>query len=189
MLILKDIAKSYNYNLILDGVSFSLDHEVAGLIGPNGVGKSTVFKIVAGIENTDAGSVGMQGVVGYLPQHFEFNDVTVGDFLKAEYDYQIDIVLEQVGLARIDRTQKAQNLSGGQKTRLYLAGILLKEPNILLLDEPTNNLDLKGLQWLEGFIKDFPGTVLLTSHDRYFLEETGITRYYAIENGNLKEAS
>lgn len=195
MLILKDITKKYNDKTPLNRVSLSLPrNEVVGLVGNNGEGKSTLFKIIAGEVEPENGEVTVDNneKLSYLPQYLDFENLTVGDFLLSKLgsnsqDYSLDISLNQVGLKSIDKNQRCKDLSGGQKTRLYLASAFLVNPDssILLLDEPTNNMDIEGLEWLEGFIKSYHGLVLLTSHDRYFLDKV-TTKIIELKNGKIK---
>lgn len=187
MLHIKNISKQYSHNLILDDVSLTLKQgEIVGIVGKNGVGKSTLLKILAGLEKTDLGNLELDGTVAYLPQYFEFKDQSIREFLVA-VDHKSLAALAKVGLTNINLDQKCELLSGGEKTRLYFASLLVKEdlPQILLLDEPTNNLDINSLEWLEKFIKDFKGIVVLTSHDRYFLDKV-VTKIVELEVGKLK---
>lgn len=189
MLVLNDVSKSYGDKQILNNVSFSLNkNEVVGLVGENGAGKTTVFKLIAGLDKADDGNIDKKSeVIGYLPQNPEFNNKTVGEFLVTSEDYKIDIALEKLGLEGIGRDQKCESLSGGQKTRLYIASLLLMEPTptTLLLDEPTNNLDIEALDFLESFVKSFRGSIFLTSHDRYFLDKVA-NKILELKNGEIK---
>lgn len=176
MLIVNSLSKSFGEHIVLDNVSFSLKSgEVVGLVGKNGSGKTTLFEIITGKITPDRGKVETEKeTIGYLPQHFNFSNETIEEFLSVpiEESHKINTALKQVGLNGIDLKQRAVNLSGGQKTKLYLARILLNNPipTTLLLDEPTNNLDFKGLNWLENLLQKFEGSVLVTSHDRAFLD-------------------
>lgn len=193
MLILKDVSKSYDDKQILNKISFTLGkNEIVGLVGENGVGKSTLLKLITGETNLDEGNIYTQDdSIGYLPQDPDFKEQTVEEFLisklrNEEDQYKIDIALEKVELEPDINTQLCKTLSGGQKTKLYLAALLLADPKttILLLDEPTNNLDIKALEWLEDFIINFNGSVLLTSHDRHFLDRT-VDKIIEIEDADL----
>jgi ATP-binding cassette subfamily F protein 3 len=189
--------------------------ERVGLIGPNGCGKTTLMRILAGIERPDSGTVVATRPnlrVGYLAQGMEFDpqqtiqatlhlDTADEDLetniavlasalasnpddshLQAKYDatlhqltitnYQLPGVLGPLGLANIPLETPVKYLSGGQKTRLMLARVLLEEPHLLLLDEPTNHLDIEMLEWLEAWLMKFNGAALIVSHDRAFLDNT-----------------
>lgn len=180
MLTLNDIHKQFGEKILFKKIHLSIGQgEVCGLVGENGTGKTTLLRIMAAEILPDTGSIDIQNeVIGYLPQTPEFSKgVTVNQFLyskiaREDEKYKADIVLNEVELDTIDRTMEATRLSGGQKTRLYLASLLLSdpEPTILLLDEPTNNLDIEGIDWLEQFLTSFKGGVVLTSHDRSLLD-------------------
>ncbi|MBN2016301.1 ABC-F family ATP-binding cassette domain-containing protein [Candidatus Dojkabacteria bacterium] len=177
MLKLENISKQY-IDPLFDHVTFILGNkEKVGLVGLNGCGKSTLLKIIAGIERADTGRVEVVNErLGYLAQEFSFDqDLLVGEFFESLIDdphsemYKIDIILSRLNLSGIDHYQYVKNLSEGQKMKLKLVELLIKEPTILLLDEPTNHLDIKGIIWFEEFIKNFEGICIVISHDREFL--------------------
>ena len=221
MLTVHHLKKSYDLQLLFENVSFALNPgERIGLVGPNGCGKTTLLRILAGLEQPTQGSVSRDPSlrIGYLPQGFEPDPETpVGliigeaagspealetalvetasglaapDLIPAEkkqLETKYDDLLRRIqfnqsgrtaaillglGLGGIDPHLPAGRLSGGQKTRLSLALVLLGEPHLLLLDEPTNHLDIAMLEWLEGWMKSYPGGVLIVSHDRTFLDHT-----------------
>jgi ATP-binding cassette subfamily F protein 3 len=224
MLQVSNVSKAFGDNLLFEKVSFAVDAgQRVGLVGPNGCGKTTLFKIVLGEVQPDTGSARLSPAdvrVGYLAQALEYEPgQTVGQVLKtaisglaqaesrletlsarmataqgtklqrllADYDqalseferlggYRIearsDVVLDGLDLHDLNQEWPVERLSGGQKTRLGLARLLLAHPDLLLLDEPTNHLDIGALGWLEGFLQSFPGAVLLVSHDRTFLDRT-----------------
>ena len=218
MLAVSNCSKSFGAKTILNGVSFTVKkgHRV-GLVGPNGCGKSTLIRILAGLSVPDTGSVrytpsNLQ--IGYLPQSFELLPETTiegyiascqGDLptleqnlarlslkltqqpdqsqIQAEYDSLLDRIasvaqasvhapeiLAAFELDRFPPSTLVSHLSGGQKTRLALAGVMLAQPEFLLLDEPTNHLDIQMLEWLENWIIASQLTALFISHDRFFLE-------------------
>ena len=243
-----NITKYYGANKIFENISIELKtNERIGLIGQNGCGKTTLMRILMGVEDYQGGSISFrkQAKVGYLDQIFDCEPITTvieileGAFqniwnvkkemkilesqLKKLEGKTLDIAMKNYGLlmekyelqggyeieTRINKVCKGldigdnyrnmdfEQLSGGEKTRVMLGKLLLEEPDILLLDEPTNHLDIRSIEWLENFLKDYKGTVLVISHDRCFLDqvvskiiELGPTRtdvydgnysYYAIE--------
>jgi len=218
MLTVHQISKSYGIEVVLRKVSFTLNRgERLGLVGPNGCGKTTLLRILAGVDAPDSGSVrfyppGLR--VGYLPQgvlsgpdetlesYLVVSDANLSGLseeitrlaealvqspaepaLQRDYDLalsqleaasesasRLPQVLGALGLGEFALDSLLANLSGGQKTRLSLARVLLNNPQLLLLDEPTNHLDLDMLEWLESWLGGFPGAVLVVSHDRAFLD-------------------
>jgi macrolide transport system ATP-binding/permease protein len=153
------------------------------LVGPNGVGKSTLIKILAGKENATSGTVTFfdnTSTVGYVPQDIDFDPtVTPWDVLTDERFRlgspslsEAAEALSKFGFTDADSELLISNLSGGEKTKLALARVWLFRPDILLLDEPTNYLDHAALDRLEDIVRGYPGTILLVSHDRYFLDRT-----------------
>ncbi len=215
MIVVKHIYKSYGLSEVLSDVSFSLTtgHKAA-LVGANGVGKSTLLKIIAGIEKPDSGVIELpsDACLGYLPQEIDISsNTTIEEYLKRvsgleeleekmralesslvdpkklneysnlqniytrldgyAFDHRMKTILKGFGLTNISSKTLLKHLSGGYKTKIALAGILLKGVDILLLDEPTNNLDLPALIWLENFVLESKTTCLIVSHDRRFLDK------------------
>lgn len=178
MIHINNLTKSVTNKTLFENISLKIsDKQKVGFVGPNGVGKTTLLKIILGAEEADSGTVDTTGeVIGYLPQKIELRKNTMVyeyliESLLTEYDdYKIMPALAKVGLGKIDQTSYVDELSGGQKVRLGLAKLLLIEPTLLVLDEPTNNLDAGTLVWLEKFVRNFPGKILLVSHDRSFLD-------------------
>lgn len=214
------IAKNFGYKQLFEDVSFSLNEgESIAIVGPNGCGKSTILKIVVGIEDADKGTINIKkgAKIAYLDQLGTVNDDNrkVYEILKDSFEeinnvekelkvyeekvsmdynekvlkkycslldkynmmggYQVDVkintIVNGLEITKSMLEQSFNTLSGGEKTLIQLAKVLLTEPDLLLLDEPTNHLDLKRIEWLEEFIKTFKGALIIVSHDRYFLDK------------------
>ena len=191
MVIGNKIAKSYRGKLVFEDVSFKLGNgKKVGLVGANGCGKSTLFKIIMGLEEVDSGTLHNHGSeIGYIPQEFNFPDETVVEYLSKflEHDweeYKIDMLVSKLSFKNYDANQKIDSLSEGQKMKLKMMEILLGEPDTLLIDEPTNHLDIEGIDWFENYIKNAKKTVVLISHDRQFLNNV-VDEIWEIEKENL----
>ena len=169
-------------------------------MGENGCGKTTLFKIIMGIESLDSGQIikGETLNIGYLPQHLELIDpeIRVIDYIKEEKN-QIETLdgiisasslLESFLFTKELQYSKVKMLSGGEKRRLQLVRVLINNPNILLFDEPTNDLDLYTLEILEDYIMKFKGPVLVISHDRYFLDKI-CNKLLVFNNGYIEETT
>lgn len=191
----EQITKSYAERKLLDRVSFSMQEgEKIGIIGINGTGKSTLLKILAGTEEADEGSVilGNHVVIRYLPQNPEFPPEagvleTVLKYREAheetwDKEGEARRMLTRLGIP--DFEQKVGELSGGQRKRLALAAVLLSPADILILDEPTNHLDNGMADWLEQFLKSWKGSLIMVTHDRYFLDSV-CNRIVEIDKGKL----
>lgn len=175
------LSKSFGNRVLFEDLSFSIfTGDRIGLIGPNGTGKSTLLKILAGSEMPNSGTIAARrGLrVGYVPQECEFPDEPPKDILLQslknderpdyEKELEVDTWLSKLGFS--GEEPSAARLSGGWKKRLSLAKELIASPDLLLLDEPTNHLDLEGIIWLEKFLLKEAPSYLLVSHDRYFLQ-------------------
>jgi ATP-binding cassette subfamily F protein 3 len=221
MLTAHNISKSYSIHQILENITFSVNAGArVGLIGPNGCGKTTLLRILAGSEKADSGVVTYHPPhlrIGFLTQGFKVDPnltleeivyLRAGDPRKLEKELArlaanltedpereelqtayADVlhrlerinsstlakqksILEKLDLGNLPGDQPVKQLSGGQKTRVGLAILLMNEPDLLLLDEPTNHLDIEMLEWLEDWLSDYPGAALIVSHDRTFLDRT-----------------
>jgi ATP-binding cassette subfamily F protein 3 len=190
---LVNVQKSYA-RPVLTGVSFLLRHgERAGLIGANGAGKSVLLRLILGAETPEAGEIriGPSIKVGYYAQEHETLDITMSLVDTVRRAGELSESNAVAFLLRYLFTykqagEKIGTLSGGERSRLQLALLVLSGANFLLLDEPTNNLDIASAEVLENALDDFVGTVLVISHDRYFLDRT-VNRILALEDGQVKE--
>lgn len=233
---LNNIVKYYGANKVFDDITFEIQAgEKIGFIGRNGTGKTTVFKILAGLEKHDEGDVFKRkgATVGYLDQIPAYPiDYRVIDVLMSAFDEalaikeQMRLLEEQMSdperpdyenlLTKYGKLQEAyeiaggyeiderlsrltvgfkldqqfletafKQLSGGEKTKVVLGKMLLEEPDIMLLDEPTNHLDLESIEWLEEYLKNYKGSSIIISHDRYFLDHT-VSKIVEIERGKTK---
>ncbi len=189
LLQLNDIHKSYGARVILDGATASFEeNQKIGVIGRNGAGKSTLCKIITGHEEEDDGSVNKSSALrlSYLEQQDPYSlEETVMDFLtrhSGKEEWECGKVAGRFQLKSEILKAEIGALSGGYRTRVKLASMLLTDPNFLILDEPTNYLDLKTLILLEEFLWEYRGGFLIVSHDREFLKKT-CEDTLEIENG------
>ena len=194
LLSLENITKAYTERVLLDGASFFLQEgEKVGIIGINGTGKSTLLKLAAGLEEPDTGSCTKANhvVIRYLPQTPEFDDsCTVWEHVEkkisesTQWDMEGEAksMLRTLGIVRLE--QKISELSGGQRKRLALAEILMQPCDILVLDEPTNHLDHSMAAWLEDYLKRWRGSLIMVTHDRYFLDSVS-NRIVEIDKGKI----
>jgi ATP-binding cassette subfamily F protein uup len=193
---LHNLCKAYGDNLLIDGFSYSFKRgERIGLIGPNGSGKSTFLNMVAGQLSPDQGKVvhGETVKIGYYTQQGLSADPGMkvidavrefGDYIPLKKGRQLSAqqLLERFLFDRKQQYDYIEKLSGGERKRLFLCTVLIQNPNFLILDEPTNDLDILTLAVLEAFLQDFPGTLLIVSHDRFFMDK--ITDHLFILEGN-----
>lgn len=194
----KGLSKSFGTNELFRDLDFTLEKgDRIGLIGPNGVGKSTLLDILVGLLPADAGTVtwGETVVVGYYDQHSRELplDKKVLDFIndrapliRTQEGERIEAaqMLEWFLFPRPQQQAWISSLSGGEKRRLYLLSVLAQQPNVLILDEPTNDLDVQTLAVLEAFLDQFSGSLIVVSHDRYFLDRT-VDFLAVFENGRF----
>lgn len=195
---LKNINKSFGDKVLLDNFSYQFQRgEKIGIIGKNGVGKSTLLNIIQGLEKYDSGEIEIGETIkfGYFSQkglHFK-EEQRVIDFMKDIAEYYPLANGKSISASQFlkmflfnEQTQftAISNLSGGEKRRLYLISILFQNPNFLIFDEPTNDLDLPTLTILESFLQQFQGCLIIVSHDRYFMDK--ITDHLLVFEGNGK---
>lgn len=192
LLAVQELKKNYGPRALLDGASFTVhEGEHIGFIGRNGAGKSTIIRIVAGIEETDTGHVNLmpQCRLGYLEQHEDFTpEDTVMGYLERKSgkpDWECAKLAGRFQLKKDLLQTPVLRLSGGYRMRVKLTALLLQDPNLLLLDEPTNYLDLQTVLLLEHFLQSYRGAFIIISHDREFLKNTcNIT--IEIEHGRVE---
>ena len=190
LLSVQSLEKRYESGTVFSGVTFTLEegHRIA-LVGKNGVGKSTILKIVAGMKNPDTGSVTVtKGKrIAHLPQEVRREDKRTGEEYLVEASllpHQYIPVLEGLGVSQETVTQPLVHMSGGQQTKILLARFLLEPSDILLLDEPTNNLDIPSLLWLESFLASSKKAMIVISHDLVFLNKVA-NRVFELRDGGL----
>ena len=188
------ISKLYGDKMVLEDLSCSVDEgDKIGIIGINGTGKSTLLRIIAGEEEADEGKIifsnGM--TIGWMGQNPEFDEessilkyVCEGKKMEEDYGYESDAKAMLTVLELENFDEKIKNLSGGQKKRVALCKVLLQKPDILILDEPTNHLDNKMSDWLENYLKNYRGVLLMVTHDRYFLDKV-TNHIWEVEGGKV----
>ncbi len=213
------LSKAYEPEIIFSDISFSIPKRARiALVGPNGIGKTTLLRILAGIESPSTGTYHYSkgSSFGYLPQEATFdkdhslwdecldaiselleqekrlaemekkisenpkNEVFLNQYSREQiafeqndgyiYKTKIEQILTGLGFKKHQYTMPIQKFSGGERTRARLAHLLLANPEFLIMDEPTNHLDIQAVEWLEGYLKDWDGAVLIVSHDRFFLD-------------------
>ena len=194
ILSLENITHSYTERKLFDETSFYLhEGEKVGVIGINGTGKSTLLKIMAGLEVPDEGEVikASNLMIHYLPQNPQFNeDDTVLESVQnmvhhhANEDELIKAKSMMTRLGITDFEQKTAELSGGQRKRLALVSVLITPCDILIMDEPTNHLDSDMAEWLENQLKAFKGALVMVTHDRYFLDSV-TNRIIELDKGKI----
>ena len=191
-----DVSMVFGDDPVFENVSFLLQHgERVGVVGPNGSGKTVVGKLILGQLEPSVGkiTVGPSIRIGYYSQEHQTLHHWLG---KSPLDLIRDIqnsseanavnFLLRMAFSYEQVRQPIRTLSGGERSRLQLALVMLRQPNLLLLDEPTNNLDIASVEVLEDALDEFVGTVLIISHDRYFLDQT-VDRLLVVQDGRLSE--
>jgi ATP-binding cassette subfamily F protein 3 len=191
-----NLNKSFGKQELFNDISFNVNPgERIGLVGRNGHGKTTLLKIITGDEHADSGEVVIPRnyTIGYVTQHLDFTEHTViaegcrglpedhrDDRWKAEK------VLSGLGFSMNDMVRNPHEFSGGFQVRLNLAKVLVSEPDMLLLDEPTNYLDIISIRWLESFLRQWKGEIILVTHDRSFMDSV-ITHTVGIHRKKVRK--
>jgi ATPase subunit of ABC transporter with duplicated ATPase domains len=194
-LTVSDVVTGYESGFSIGPVSFQINYgERLGIIGPNGAGKSTLLKTITGELKPKSGQVeiGSGVVIGNMMQEHQTlpRDKTPYDYLESHTELdqtQIYTRLVQFGLGEEAIRQPISKLSPGGRARLTLCLFSALSVNLLVLDEPTNHLDIEALDALELTVSSYQGSILLVSHDRYFLEQTKLDYSYIMDDGKLKE--
>jgi len=196
MISVKNVSKRYGTRVLFEDVSFDvLAGEKIGLVGRNGHGKTTLFRIISGEEEPDEGKVFMPNnySIGYLGQHLEFTKPTVleegceglgPDEIGSEW--KVEKILFGLGFSEEDMGRNPSEFSGGFQMRIALTKALVAEPNMLLLDEPTNFLDIVSIRWLEKFLRSWRGELIVISHDRDLVDRV-TTHIVGIHRGTVKK--
>lgn len=194
---IENISKSYTDSLLFDTASFSVnEQEKVGIIGINGTGKTTLLKMIVGLEQPDQGTITRANhmVIRYLPQNPIFpEEATVLECVmennrRHDNEWSLEseakTMLQKLGFGEEDYHQKVDKLSGGQRKRIALANTLLSQADVLVLDEPTNHLDSSMADWLEDYLKNYRGALIMVTHDRYFLDSVS-NRIVEIDKGKI----
>ena len=195
----RGVSKRFDDKLLIDNLTFSIPKgAIVGIIGGNGAGKTTLFRMICGQETPDEGTItiGETVEVGYVdqsrddldPEKNVWEEISDGlDILQVgKYETASRGYVSRFNFKGADQQKRVGDLSGGERNRVHLAKLLKRGANVLLLDEPTNDLDVETLQALEVAIEAFPGTVLVISHDRWFLDRIA-THMLAFEGGSHVE--
>ena len=185
-----NIKKEFGDRVILKDVSFHIEKgERVAIVGNNGAGKTTMANIITGALEYDGGSLLWHEdnvKIGYLHQSSYYSQDEFEDMIQGEKDeiQEFFHTSKELGIEKIDQWNQSRlkNLSGGEKTKLAIARIWAEKPGLLILDEPTNHMDYEGIKWLIGELDKYNGTIILISHDRYFMDKT-VERIIEIEDG------
>jgi ABC transport system ATP-binding/permease protein len=196
-----NVGKSYGQKVLIEGFTYKFKRkERVGIVGPNGAGKSTFLQLITQVLAPDTGKVvvGDTIVFGHyrqeglrLPEDKRVIDVVrdIAEVIPLEKGKEMNAaqLLERFLFSRAQQQVYASQLSGGERRRLYLVTVLMQNPNFLILDEPTNDLDVMTLQVLEDFLEDFPGCLLVVTHDRYFMDKL-VEHLFVFEgNGRIRD--
>ena len=189
LLNIEHISKIYGEKIIFDDASFGVQEgDKIGIVGINGTGKTTLLRMIAGTEVPDDGQIIRQNgmKIAHLTQNPVFPEgATILSYVQSvaeDMEWRVQSTLNTLGIT--DHTMKIEHLSGGQKRRVAMAKVLVEDFDLLLLDEPTNHLDGEMISWLEGYLRAYRGTVIMVTHDRYFLDQV-TNRILEISHGKM----
>lgn len=198
LLSIENLIKSHGDSRLINDITFGVDEgEKIGIVARNGTGKTTLLRMIAGVDSPDKGRITFSSglKIAYLPQEPEFIGQTVGEAAlngvdldkmdqddRQRYTDRLAKELSRMGLPDLD--ENIAHLSGGQRKRLALVRVVMAEPDFIILDEPTNHLDITTIEWLENYLKRSRATILMVTHDRYFLDRV-CNRIIELDNGKI----
>jgi len=198
MIVVDNLSKSYAKQTLFENISFKVNRkERVGVVGRNGHGKTTLFRLVTGEEEADSGTITMPRNyrIGYVAQRLDLRGGTVRSEasrgLGAEASgemWRVEKVLAGLGFDSKTLDRPPSELSGGFQVRLNLARVLLSDNQMLLLDEPNNYLDITSIRWLERFLVDWPGELMLITHDRGFMDKV-VTHVLGIHRKKVRKVA
>ena len=198
MISVTNLTKSYGGQILFDKISFKVNRrERVGLVGRNGHGKTTLFRILSGEEEPDSGTIHMPRAyrIGCVQQNVVFSKTTVLEeglkgLPEAEKDqsWKVEKILSGLGFSQTDLKSPPDAFSGGFQVRLNLAKTLVSQPDLLLLDEPTNYLDIASIRWIERFLLDWPGELMIITHDRSFMDKV-VTHTLGVHRKKIRKIS
>jgi ATP-binding cassette subfamily F protein 3 len=196
MIRVENLYKSYGDLILFEGINFALnERERLGIVGRNGHGKTTLFRMILGKESPDSGSIitPKNYRIGYVSQRLEFShDTILTEAISAlpetekDHHWKAEKILAGLGFNQTEFRRHPQVFSGGYQVRLNLAKALISEPDLLLLDEPTNFLDITSIRWIEQFLRSWPHEVMLITHDRSFMDKI-VTHTMGIHRGMVRK--
>ena len=196
MIKITDLSKSFDSRILFDNLNLSINaKERVGLVGRNGHGKTTLFKIILNEMDYDSGTISIPKnyKLGYLQQHISFSKNTAVDeaclaLPSGEKDekWKAEKILSGLGFSKDDMLKNPLDLSGGYKIRINLAKVLLSDADMLMLDEPNNYLDIVAIRWLSSFLRSWKGELMLITHDRNFMDSV-ITHCAAIHRTKARK--
>ncbi|MFH2219723.1 MAG: ATP-binding cassette domain-containing protein [Pseudomonadota bacterium] len=198
MINVENLTKSFGINLLFKETSFNINsREKVGMVGRNGHGKTTLFRLITGEEHPDSGTVAVPRHyrIGYVRQQLEFTEHTVMEecakalpAMEQDQYWKVEKILAGLGFSEHDLQRHPDEFSGGFQVRLNLAKVLISEPDLLLLDEPTNYLDITSIRWVERFLSAWPRELMLITHDRGFMDKL-VTHTLGIHRTKIRKIS